>query len=136
VKKYARWNFITSKLTWTALRVTYFSMDVFVLAFVWSHVLISMHYAMGVALVEDGKSNNEAWKLSSRARVNWQPPMHQLPILSTGWAAFFHSTSDGVHPSPFCFVANHCTLFFWFVFCCFFLDLTSHVVTLLTFLPS
>ncbi len=59
--------------------------------------------------------------------------MHQLAVLSTGWVAFFHSTPDGVHDSPFLFVADHC-IFFW-VHACFSLDLTSHIATLLTFLP-
>jgi hypothetical protein len=45
--------------------------------------------------------------------VNRQPPMHQLAILSTGWAAFFHSTSDGVRHSPFLLADDHCTFFFW-----------------------
>jgi hypothetical protein len=71
-------------------------------------------------------------------RVNQQPPMHQLAVLSTGWVAFFHSAPDGVHHNWFLFVANHCTFFFFFFFCSwpFFLDLTSHIATLLTFLPS
>jgi hypothetical protein len=30
----------------------------------------------------------------------------------TGWAAFFHSASNGVHPSPFLFVDYHCFFFF------------------------
>ncbi len=30
---------------------------------------------------------------SSRAIVNQQPPMHQLAVLSMGWAAFFHPVS-------------------------------------------
>jgi hypothetical protein len=55
-------------------------------------------------------------------RVNQQPPMHQLAILSSGWAAFFHSTPDGVHHNLFLFPANHYTssflglffvVFFW-----------------------
>jgi len=44
--------------------------------------------------------------------VNQHPPMHQLTILFTGWAAFFHSTIDGVHHSPFLFAAEHCTFSF------------------------
>jgi hypothetical protein len=68
------------------------------------------------------------------ARVNQQPPMHQLAILSTGWVAFFHSAPDGVHLSPFLFAADHCT--FFLVLGRFSLDLTSHIATLLTFLPS
>jgi len=47
--------------------------------------------------------------------------MHQLAVLSTGWAAFFHSTSNEVHHSPFLFVADHCTfVFLGFVFGYFF----------------
>jgi hypothetical protein len=34
-------------------------------------------------------------------RVNQQPPMHQLAVLSTGWAKSFHSVPDGVHHNPF-----------------------------------
>ncbi len=52
---------------------------------------------------------------TKRARVNQQPPMHQLAVLSTGCLAFFHSAPDGVHDSPFLFAADHCTFFFWFV---------------------
>jgi len=41
--------------------------------------------------------------------------MNQLAILSTGLAAFFHPVPDGVHHSPFLFLAiDHCTLFFFF----------------------
>jgi hypothetical protein len=47
-----------------------------------------------------------------RARVNQHPPMHQLAVLSTGWAAFFHSAPDGVHHSPFIFATDHFTFFF------------------------
>jgi hypothetical protein len=51
------------------------------------------------------------------ARVNQQPPMHQLVVLSTGWAAFFHSVPDGVHHNSFIFAANHCILFIYlFIF--------------------
>jgi hypothetical protein len=71
------------------------------------------------------------------AKVNQQPPMHQLAVLSTGWAAFFHSVPDGVHHSPFLFVVDHCTFFFFGLFFIIFsLDLTSHITTPLTFLPS
>jgi hypothetical protein len=48
------------------------------------------------------------------ARVNQQPPMHQVAVLSTGWAAFFHSAPDGVHHSPFFFAADHYTFFLFF----------------------
>jgi hypothetical protein len=50
----------------------------------------------------------------SGARVNQQPPMHQLAVLSTRWAAFFHSAPDEVHHSPFIFATDHFTFFFVF----------------------
>jgi hypothetical protein len=50
------------------------------------------------------------------ARVNQQPPMHQLAILSTGWAVFFCSAPDGVHHSSFFFAADHFTFYFLFFF--------------------
>jgi hypothetical protein len=68
--------------------------------------------------------------VSSRARVNQQPPMHQLAVLSTGWGAFFHLAPSGVHRSPFLFTVDCC--FFLTIFS---LDMTSHIATLLTFLP-
>jgi hypothetical protein len=43
--------------------------------------------------------------------------MHQLAVLSTGWAVFFHSAQDGVHHSPFFFAINHCTFFLFFLLC-------------------
>jgi hypothetical protein len=50
---------------------------------------------------------------------------------------FFHSTSNGVHRNPFPFTAHHCNFFSFGLFFFFFLlDLTSHITTLLTFLPS
>jgi hypothetical protein len=49
------------------------------------------------------------------ARVNQQPTMHQFAVLSSGWAAFFHSVPNGVHQSPF-FSTDHC-IFFLFLFC-------------------
>jgi len=59
-----------------------------------------------------------AWYLKESpylwARVNQQPPMHQLAVLSTGCLAFFHSAPDGVHRSPFLFAADHCTFFLFF----------------------
>jgi len=62
------------------------------------------------------------------ARVNPQPPMHQLVVLSIGWAAFFHLALDGVHDSPFIFATDHYTFFsFGLFFVVFFLDLTSHI---------
>ena len=62
--------------------------------------------------------------------------MHQLAVLSTGWVAFFHLALDGAHHSRFLFAADQCTFFFFFGSWPFFLDLTSHIATLLTFLPS
>jgi len=55
--------------------------------------------------------------------------MHQLAILSTGWAVGFHSMPDGVHHSPFLFATDQCIfiLFFWFL-AIFPLDLTCHPV--------
>jgi len=50
--------------------------------------------------------------LLGKVRVNQQPPMHRLAILSTWWAMFFHSMLDGVHHSPFLFIADHCIYFF------------------------
>jgi hypothetical protein len=63
-------------------------------------------------------------------RVNQQPPMPQLAVLSTGWVAFFHSVPDGVHHSRFLFAADHCTFFCLFFICSwpFFLDLTPTLV--------
>jgi hypothetical protein len=52
----------------------------------------------------------------TEARVNQQPPMHQLVVLSTGWVAFFHSAPDGVHLSPFLYAADHCIFFSFFFF--------------------
>jgi len=51
-------------------------------------------------------------------RVNQQPPMHQLAVLFTEWAAFFHSAPDGVHHSPFLFAAHHYNFLFYFVCVC------------------
>ncbi len=48
------------------------------------------------------------------AKVNQQPPMHQLAVLSTGCLAFFHSAPNGVHRNPFLFAADHCTFFYFF----------------------
>ncbi len=47
------------------------------------------------------------------ARVNQQPAMHQLAVLSIGWVAFFHLTSDEVHHSPFLFPVD-CCIFIYF----------------------
>jgi hypothetical protein len=56
---------------------------------------------------------------ASMARVNQQPSIHQLAILLTGWAAFFHLAPDRVHHSPFFFVADHCILLYFLVLDCF-----------------
>jgi len=69
------------------------------------------------------------------ARVNQQPPMHQLVVVSTGWAAIFHLVSDGVHHITFHFFADHCPFFFLGFLVIFPLDIISRIVTLLTFLP-
>jgi hypothetical protein len=39
--------------------------------------------------------------------------MHQLVVLSIGWAAFFHLAPDGVHHSPFLFADDHCIFIFF-----------------------
>jgi len=83
-----------------------------------------------------GSVMSARWKLRT-ARVNQHPPMHQLAVLSTGWAAFFHSAPDRVHHNPFFFfAADHCTSILFYFLTIFHLDLTSHIATLLTFLPS
>jgi hypothetical protein len=70
------------------------------------------------------------------ARVNQQPPMHQLVVLSIGWVAFFHSAPNGVHHNPFFLLLTTIPFsFFWFLVV-FPLDLTSYIVTLFIFLPS
>jgi hypothetical protein len=40
--------------------------------------------------------------------------MHQLAVLSTGWAAFFHLAQEGVHHNPFFFATDHYILYFIF----------------------
>jgi hypothetical protein len=76
------------------------------------------------------------------AKVNQQPLMHQLVVLSIGWATFCHSTLDGVHHNPFLFTVDHCIFFGGFVFGCFFLgpNLTHsypiHLLTLISIVPS
>jgi hypothetical protein len=42
--------------------------------------------------------------------------MHQLAVLSTGWAAFFHLAQDGVYHSPFFFATDHRIFFYLFIF--------------------
>ncbi len=57
-------------------------------------------------------------KYYNQAKVNQQPPMHQLVVLSTRWATFFHLALDGVHHNPFFLVIDHYTLiYFIFLFC-------------------
>jgi hypothetical protein len=70
----------------------------------------------GVEHAEEGEHSVrhfDEWVLLDTARVNQQPSMHQLAILSTGWAASFHSMSDGVHHSPFIFAVCSCLFFPW-----------------------
>jgi hypothetical protein len=55
------------------------------------------------------------WTELDGTRVNKQSSMHQLAVLSTGWAVFFHSMSDGVHHSQFFFTVDHFFFFFGFV---------------------
>jgi hypothetical protein len=68
--------------------------------------------------------------------------MHQLAVLSTRWAAFFHSAPDEVHHTPFFLVTDHCTFFSFFYFAAVFppgLDLTpsypAHFSTLISTAP-
>ncbi len=76
------------------------------------------------------------------AIMNQQPLMHQLAILSTRWPAFFHSTLNGVHHSPFFFIVDHCTFLGGFVLGCFSPrpDLThnypTHLPTLISIVPT
>jgi hypothetical protein len=53
----------------------------------------------------------EQWQ-NRKAIMNQHPLMHQLVVLSIGWAMFFHLAADGVHHNPFLFVADHCIYFF------------------------
>jgi hypothetical protein len=68
--------------------------------------------------------------------------MHQLTVLLTRWAMFFHLASDGIHHSSFFFIVDHYTFFFGFVLGCFFLepDLTHsyhiHLPTLISIVPT
>jgi hypothetical protein len=69
--------------------------------------------------------------------------MHQLVVLSTRWAEFFHSMLDGVHHSSIFFVVDHCILFYFiFVLGHFFLgpDLThnysTHLPTFINIVPT
>jgi hypothetical protein len=41
------------------------------------------------------------------AKMNQQPLMHQLAILSIGWAMLFHFVPNEVHHSPLLFYADH-----------------------------
>ncbi len=88
------------------------------------------------------KSHSGISWMGWRAKVHQQPPMHQLAILSTGCAAFFHSAPDGVHHSLFFFLFFVCCwslyLVFFSVLDCFFLrpDLTHSYPTHLRLLIS
>jgi hypothetical protein len=48
--------------------------------------------------------------------MNQQPPMHQLAVLATGWAVFFHLVPNGVHHNPFVFLLLTTIFFFLFSF--------------------
>jgi hypothetical protein len=60
--------------------------------------------------------------------------MHQLAVLSTGWVAFFIRRWMGFISVHFFLLLT--TVLFFLVLGRFSLDLTSHIATLLTFLPS
>jgi hypothetical protein len=72
-------------------------------------------------------------------RVNQHPPVHQLDVLSIGWALFFHPVPDPV-------LTQHCTsqpfwaadlwLSFYLLGVFFFLTLTSLPSNLVTLIPS
>jgi hypothetical protein len=68
--------------------------------------------------------------------------MHQLAVMSSGRAAYFHSMLDGVHHSTFLFAADYYTFFWGFVLGYFFLepDFTHsypiHLPTLISFVPT
>ncbi len=76
------------------------------------------------------------------ARVNQQPPMHQLAVLSTGWLRFFIWRQMGFITVHFLLADDHCTFFFGFVLGCFFLgpDLThsylTHLSTFINIVPT
>jgi len=57
-----------------------------------------------------------------RASVNQQPPVHQFPVLSTGWTAFLHSAPDGVHRRPYFFLLLTTVISFLYFFGLFFLS--------------
>ncbi len=71
------------------------------------------------------------------AKVNQQPPMHQLVVLSIGWATFFHSAPDGVHHNFFfCYWPMYLFFFVFFYFAAIFplhLDLTPSYIDHCTF---
>jgi hypothetical protein len=98
--------------------------------------------ALWGGLLEDAiLSLGSAFK-QDMGRMNQQPPMHQLAVLSTRWVAFFHSAPDGVHHSRFLFAADHCTFFCFFLFLAVFPgpDLTHsynvHFPTLISIAPT
>jgi hypothetical protein len=89
-------------------------------------------------------SSGISW-MGWRARVYQQPPMHQLAVLPTGWAAFFHSTPNGVHHKVYFFLLLTTVIrffFFFFVLGCFSLgpDLThsypAHLLILISSAPT
>ncbi len=64
--------------------------------------------------------------------MNQKPSMHQLPVLFTGWAVFFHWAPNGVHTVHF-FLLLTTVFLFYFIFCSwpfsFGLDLTHSYST-------
>jgi hypothetical protein len=92
-----------------------------------------------------GEPTNSRLEAGTSSRTgSWgesEPAATNAPVgRSVHWMGCdFHSVPDGVHrsPFPFVFAADHCTFsFFGLILIVFFLDLTSHIPTLLTFLPS
>jgi hypothetical protein len=63
-----------------------------------------------------GAGYSQQW-VSSRARVNQQPPMHQLAVLFTGWGAFFIWCQMGSSQS----ISFHRWSLYFIYFCSFFI---------------
>jgi hypothetical protein len=82
------------------------------------------------------------WQIGTiLAKVNQQLLMHQLAVMSIGWAMFLHLLLDGVHHNPF-FLLLTIVLTFFLVFSYFFLgpDFTHsypiHLPTLIKTVPT
>jgi hypothetical protein len=79
--------------------------------------------------------HNSVTTLMKMARVNQHPPVHQLAILSIGWAAFFHPVPDSLS-TQHCTTVNlfglltFDTFFFWGVFFPMLTILSSNLITL------